>query len=154
MNSFYKLTPLLLILLLFFSCSKDSDTEPEIKKYTLSISTTPSEGGSVSPSTGTYDEGKSVQLTGTPSTGYVFKEWTGGVTGTTNPISVTMNTIKNVTGVFELLETESPIYLDVNGVTIKCYDWGNVGDTGEVDGIIYTIVDDDTLEQMVNDGQD
>ena len=26
----------------------------------------------------------------------------------------------------------SPIYLDDNGVTINCYDWGNVGDTGEI----------------------
>ena len=133
---------LFVLLLVFGSCSSDSDSEPvlEVKKYTLSISTTPSEGGTVSPSTGTYDEGKSVQLTGTPFTGYDFKEWTGGVTGTTNPISVTMDSNKNITGVFEKIP-ENPLYLDSNGVTIKCYDWAKVGDTGEINGITYMIVD-------------
>ena len=37
----------------------------------------------------------------TPSPEYIFKEWIGGVTGTTNPISVTMNSNKNITVVFE-----------------------------------------------------
>ena len=47
-----------------------------------------------------------------------------------------------------------PIYLDDNGVTIKCYDWGNVGDTGEINGITYTIVDETGLRQMINNGED
>ena len=40
----------------------------------------------------------------------------------------------------------SPIYVD--GSTIKCYDWANVGDTGEISGITYTIVDETILRQM------
>ena len=47
-----------------------------------------------------------------------------------------------------------PIYLDANGVTIKCYDWANVGDTGEINGVIYTIVDEMTLRNMVYDNED
>ena len=46
------------------------------------------------------------------------------------------------------------IYLDTNGVTIKCDDTGMVGDTFTVKGITYTIVDEDMLREMVNQGAD
>ena len=39
----------------------------------------------------------------------------------------------------------NPIYLDQNGVTVKCYEWGKVGDTGEINGVTYTIVDETML---------
>jgi surface protein len=48
----------------------------------------------------------------------------------------------------------SPIYLDSNGMTIKCYVWGQIGQTGEVNGVIYTIVSEAILRQMVDNGKD
>ena len=48
----------------------------------------------------------------------------------------------------------SPIYLDANGVTIKAYDWAQVGDTGVINGITYTVVNESMLRQMVNNNED
>ena len=48
----------------------------------------------------------------------------------------------------------SPIYLDDNGVTVKSYDWANVGDTVEINGVVYTIVDETILRQMAQNGDD
>lgn len=47
-----------------------------------------------------------------------------------------------------------PIYLDSNGVTIKCRDDIDFGYVGEVDGVEYTVVDRETLKQMINNGDD
>ncbi|MBI9042077.1 VCBS repeat-containing protein [Lutibacter sp.] len=90
----------LLVFILFISCSKD--VEPEIiPNYNLKVTVTPTDGGTVTPSDGNYQTGTSVSVLATPSPEYIFKEWNGGVTGTTNPISVTINSNKNITGVFE-----------------------------------------------------
>ena len=48
----------------------------------------------------------------------------------------------------------NPIYLDANGVTIKAYDWAEVGDKGIIDGVEYTLVDEATLRQMVANDED
>ena len=50
--------------------------------------------------------------------------------------------------------TLNPIYLDENGVTIKSYDWGEIGDTGEVNGVTYTVVSEDQLRTIINNGED
>jgi len=47
-----------------------------------------------------------------------------------------------------------PLYLDSNGVTIKCRDDIDFGYVGEVDGVEYTVVDKETLKQMINNGED
>jgi uncharacterized repeat protein (TIGR02543 family) len=47
-----------------------------------------------------YNSGATVQLTATPSAGYLFSSWSGDATGSTNPISVLMNANKNVTANF------------------------------------------------------
>ena len=48
----------------------------------------------------------------------------------------------------------NPLYLDSNGVTIKSYEWGEVGDTGEVNGINYTIVSEEQLRDMISNNED
>jgi len=45
----------------------------------------------------------------------------------------------------------NPIYLDDNGVTIKSYDWGEVGDVGEIDGEEYVIISEYELRERVKD---
>ena len=47
-----------------------------------------------------------------------------------------------------------PIYLDENGVTVKAYEWSQVGQTGIIDGVVYTIVDETMLREMVENGED
>lgn len=42
----------------------------------------------------------SITLTATPSAGYIFNNWTGGATGSTNPITITLNSDKQITANF------------------------------------------------------
>jgi uncharacterized repeat protein (TIGR02543 family) len=54
----------------------------------------PSYGGN------SYCSGTIVALTATPATGWTFTGWSGGATGTTNPVNVTMNAAKTVKATF------------------------------------------------------
>jgi hypothetical protein len=70
--------------------------------YTLTVNASPSGSGSVSvdPNKTTYSSGDQVTLTATANSGYAFSSWSGDATGTTNPITVTMNANKTVTANF------------------------------------------------------
>ncbi|HZK10803.1 MAG TPA: hypothetical protein VFD10_00360 [Atribacterota bacterium] len=50
-----------------------------------------------------YTENQVVNITATPATGYHFVNWSGAVTGSVNPTTVTMNANKTVTANFDLL---------------------------------------------------
>lgn len=73
-----------------------------INMYTLNLTNL---NGSVAknPNQTTYSHGTSVVLTATPNSGYAFTSWSGDATGTTNPLTVTMNTNKNITANFQLI---------------------------------------------------
>ena len=75
---------LLLILSVLFvlSCSGDNDGT----KYTLTTSVSPPEGGSISPATGEHNEGDYLDVTATPSNGYIFIGWTWGGIVTENTL--------------------------------------------------------------------
>ena len=88
-----KKSVLFLSFLFVISCTKD----PII--YTLTTSANPADGGTVSPSTQQYDEGKTATITATASSEYVFQSWSGA-TGSTNSTSVVMNSDKSVTANF------------------------------------------------------
>ena len=49
---------------------------------------------------GEYDPGTSATLTATPDAGYAFTGWTGDASGTTNPLSLTMDADKTVGATF------------------------------------------------------
>ena len=70
--------------------------------YTLTVNVSPAGAGTVTlnPAGGTYPAGTVVTLTAVANTGYTFSNWSGDVTGTSNPTSVTMNSNKTVTAVF------------------------------------------------------
>ena len=84
---------LFLSFLFVISCSKD----PII--YTLTTSANPAEGGTVSPSSATFEEGQTATITASPSSDYVFQSWSGA-TGSTSSTSVLMNSDKTVTANF------------------------------------------------------
>ena len=75
-------------------------------QYQLTISASPAAGGSVnatpSSTTGYYNAGTSVQLTASPNAGFQFGNWTGGLSGGTNPQSLTMTAPRNVTANFSV----------------------------------------------------
>jgi hypothetical protein len=73
-------------------------------QYQLTTAASPASGGTVSANPtsadGYYNTGTSVQLTATPNAGYSFLGWSGDLTGTVNPQSVTMTAPRNVTANF------------------------------------------------------
>ena len=95
------------VVILFATCKKD------VPQKQLTVNVTPVLGGAVSPSSGTYAMGSNVKLLATPSPEYLFKEWSGGYTGTTNPASIIMDVDKTITAVFE--KREYPLSLTIVG---------------------------------------
>jgi len=73
----------------------------ELETYTLTIV---SANGTVTknPNQATYYEGDVVQLSATPNTGWTFANWTGDLTGSVNPGSVTIHGNTSVTANYTL----------------------------------------------------
>ncbi len=69
-------------------------------QYTLTIIA--GTGGTTNPAPGTYahDSGTQVSVTATPNTGYGFSNWSGDASGTSNPITITMDANKTITANF------------------------------------------------------
>ena len=75
--------------------------------YSLTTGVLPVGSGTVTPAllsgatcTGGYQPGAVVQLTAAPTGSYTFSNWSGSASGTTSPVSVTMNASKSVTANF------------------------------------------------------
>jgi surface protein len=47
----------------------------------------------------------------------------------------------------------NPVYLAENGITIKAKDWAGIGAKGKVNEIEYTVVDNEMLERMIQNGE-
>jgi uncharacterized repeat protein (TIGR02543 family) len=73
-------------------------------QHTLNLNTTGTGAGSVTanPAGPDYDYGTVVTLTATANTGSTFTGWSGDLSGTTNPITLTMDSDKTITATFEL----------------------------------------------------
>jgi len=73
-----------------------------LNTYTLTVNAT---NGTVAknPDQVRYNHGSTVQLTATPNLGYTFTSWSGDATGSANPLTVTMNSNKNITANFTLI---------------------------------------------------
>jgi flagellin-like protein len=69
--------------------------------------------GRVDPSGGTYFD-ESVLLNAIPDDHWVFSGWSGGVSGTTNPVEIYMNESKDVTATFIAIQHQ--VTFDQNGV--------------------------------------
>ncbi|MHA8075546.1 InlB B-repeat-containing protein [Aquirufa sp. TARAVU-A1A] len=102
-----KIIYLLVIAILSTSCSK------EILQHKLTVDAIPSNGGSVTPPSNSYENGQSVNLLATPAGEYVFKEWKGDLTGTLNPSTIIIDKDKQATGVFE--KRQYPLNLTIEG---------------------------------------
>ncbi|PEN12830.1 hypothetical protein CRI94_12560 [Longibacter salinarum] len=89
------------------SVTMDSDvtvsatfTESTSATYTVSTSTQGTGTVTKTPDQASYDAGSSVELTAEPGSGWLFAGWSGDVTGTSNPISVTVDSNIAVTATF------------------------------------------------------
>jgi len=77
-----------------------------IRQYTLTIAA--GTGGTTDPEPRayTYDDGTEVSITAVPDSGYEFTGWGGDASGTTNPITITMNSDKSITANFRSIPEE------------------------------------------------
>ena len=126
---------LFILSFLIISCEEEV---PPIT-YTLTTKVTPAGAGSVTPSSGTYDEGESVTIAATPSANYNFKQWTGTGSGTANPLTfkIISNTI--ITAEFELIDADGDGVADALD---KCSD-SPVGSTVNAEGCATSQLDTD-----------
>lgn len=70
----------------------------------MTLSVSPNGSGSVNESgSGSYVKDSIATLEAVPSSGYRFDRWEGDASGSDNPLSLTMNSDKDVTAVFELI---------------------------------------------------
>jgi uncharacterized repeat protein (TIGR02543 family) len=69
-------------------------------EYTLTVNKVGSGSVTPAPAQATYHYGDVVTLTATADTGWSFDAWTGDVTSSTNPATVTMNGNRTVTATF------------------------------------------------------
>ena len=99
-----------LLIAVLIACSKDVE-EPVL--FTLTATANPTEGGTVSPTNGQYESGDVATVTATPNAEYVFEKWTGGATGTSSSVSVTMNGNKSVVANF--IKKQYPLTIEIEG---------------------------------------
>jgi hypothetical protein len=85
-----------------------------INTYTLTVNAI---NGTVTktPDQPAYNHGTSVQLTATPNTGYRFVSWSRDLTGSVNPVTITMDANKNITANFALNPPTITSFTPANG---------------------------------------
>ena len=81
-------------------------------QYTLTINTVGNGTVSKNPDQATYDENDVVELTAYPVVGWAFSAWSGDLTGSANPDTITMDSDKTVTATF----TQDQYTLTINTV--------------------------------------
>jgi hypothetical protein len=91
--------------------------------YTLTLSSSPTAGGTISlspqpDSVGAYPAGTPVTLTAAAATGFVFKQFTGASTNQQSPATITMNAPASVTGVFVAQQAQTTFNTNPPGLTI------------------------------------
>ena len=97
-----------------------------------------------------YNSGTILKLTAKPADEWWFEEWTGDINSTDNPIQITIDGPKTIKAKFG-----RPIgYIAQNGVTVKAYSSAQVGDTGQINGETYTVVDVEMLRAMISEEKD
>jgi len=107
-------------------------SEIPVGQYALTILTNGQGSVTLDPAGGTYDEGTEVDMTAVPAVGWQFDGWSGAVSGTGNPQSITMDSDKTVTATFSQIPADQ-YNLTVNKVgsgTVTLDPSGGIYDAG------------------------
>src|SRR6056297_2755416 len=81
------------------ACKSNSSSSPQ--QFTEALSSSPSEGGSVSAAEQVYDEGSVATIAATPSGEWVFVRWEGDFSGTSSTATFTVDRDRNIVAIFE-----------------------------------------------------
>lgn len=87
------------------------DAVSQVIQYSLTVDS--NTGGTVNPNTGIYNKDTAITIQATPSSGYRFVKWEGDNSSSSNPLSLTMDSNKNIKAIFEEIPAES-VYLTVS----------------------------------------
>ena len=107
-----------------------SDTASLAVHYTLRVAG--SGHGTIThrPELGTYPNKARVVLNAAPKKGYVFTGWSGAASGTANPLAVTMDANKEITGSFTR-DVVPPEYRSVKINDLGQLEWVQVARPGK-----------------------
>lgn len=97
-----------------------STIQSQLQTYDLTVNVGDPKVGSVSinPNETSYKSGASVTLSAQPASGYIFDRWSGDVdiTDTSDTVTVVMDSNKEVTAYFKVIDTTSPEIYDIHVV--------------------------------------
>ena len=87
-----------------------------LTQYSLTVNIVGQGSVTLNPPGGTYDVGTIVQLQAVIDAGWKFSEWSGALTGSTNPTTITMDADKTVTATFtELPPNQYSLTVNISG---------------------------------------
>ena len=114
-QSFYvnHLVKRLAIVILAFTLMSCSSSTESSQTFQLTTSSVPSEGGTISPDGGEYEEGSEIQLQATANQNWLFDGWEGDQAGSQNPVTVTMNADKAISARF--VKRQYPLTINYDG---------------------------------------
>jgi hypothetical protein len=90
-----------------------SSCQKEVIERKLDVSANPILGGKISQETNLIENGQSIDLLAIPNSEYLFKDWSGAVSGSQNPIKLIMDSDKKVIGNF--VKKQYPLSVTVVG---------------------------------------
>lgn len=119
----------------FYSVSTNHTIAAEFTQtFNLSVWTNPADAGTISPDSGTYDEGTQVMIIANPEDGFRFDYWSGDASGSGNPLTVTMDSDKSITA--NMVATGNLIELeDTAHSYTKIYNEGNIDNSDGANSI-------------------
>jgi hypothetical protein len=123
------------------SCGDEEDPASAVS-YSLTVQVSPEVGGSVSPTSGTYESGTTATLTATANKNYAFSNWTGSSNSTSNPLELIMNEDKSLGAVFELMDS------DQDGITDDLDECPDTVEGSTVDDIGCEEVENEVVETV------
>lgn len=115
--------------------------------YSLTVSVSGS--GSVSPASASYDAGTTVLLTASPASGWAFDSWSGSVSGTSNPLTVVVNSNMNVTANFTQSSSGEANFDMVGYATVNADGYATT--TGGAGGSVTTVSSLSALQAWASD---